>query len=621
MSEPQRLESSFSQEAVDFLHQQNRFLRPCAVSLRSQANIDSLPLVENIAAALNLSRITAQVLVGRGITSTEEARSFLQPTLRDNLPDPAKLPNIEQALALIIDHIQRQELITIYSDFDVDGLTAAAQLALYLQALGARVSHYTPNRFTEGYGLVASAVQKLHRGGSKLLIALDCGTTNQTELRLAQRLGLKTIVIDHHQLSVECPADVLVNPLLDEAGFGAHQLCTAGIVWMFLIHLRRRLSEDETLCQGLVGVETLPEPKDFLDLAALGTLCDMVPLRGLNRLIAHRGLEALRHSNRLGICALKKVSGLNSPKQLNAGHILFALGPRINAAGRLEDGSLVYELLTTNSAKKAESIARLLDRLNEKRRAIEEEVRISCLNILAQRPDLAKRPAFALFGDDFHVGVIGIAAQRLVEQFHVPATVMALSETVIDGKVRQVVKGSVRSIPGFHVANALEALDHYLLGHGGHAQAGGFSLACNKVTEFAEAFVTYAEKTLSPEMLKRHRQADAVISFADIDYKLVEELNLLQPFGIGNPAPVLVCYGVNISSIQGLANGHYRLRLSNGERSLQAVAWRFKGHPLLETNRKVNIAFQPEINTYQGLSTVQLNIKELWEDSDNGFGA
>lgn len=583
---------------------------PAEVIIRHGCSSETEDSELAIAKELNVSPVLARILVSRSIATVADARNFLYPNLRSHLPDPSEVKNIEKAARLLLEAVEDNTLITIYCDFDVDGLSAGAQLYLYLVSLGAKVNYYTPNRFAEGYGLVSSAIEKCVRGGTGLLVAVDCGVTSERELAYAKKLGLKTIVLDHHQMHALPPADILIDPVQDGCPFGKHQLCAAGLVWMLLIVLRKEVSvrwKEKLESKGL----NVPDPKDFLDLAVLGTICDMVPLTGLNRLIAHRGIEALRNTSRPGLIALKEVASV-SKGRLNAGHVSFAMGPRINAAGRLDDASQVFELLTTGNANRAKSLAQCVSKLNDKRKAIEEDMRLACLEMIAKEERFRDVPAFVLFGEDFHLGVVGIVAQRVVEHFNRPAAVMGYGETECRDGRKLIIRGSVRSIKGFDVAHVLQRLDSILLKHGGHAAAGGFSLLPENLEKFETEFVALARELITSEMSKRTRIADVQVTFDELTFELVDQLRMLEPYGIQNPPPLLVTEGVMVESVQSLANGHLKLRLSDGSNSLFALAWRFQGHPLLVKGKKVNIAHHPEINSYGGVSSVQLNVKEVW---------
>lgn len=585
-----------------------RKFQPSRIVVREQERqIDSARVAE-LASALAIPSVVAKIMLCRGIDSVDTARAFLQPSLKTDLVDPSQIKNIGQAVQLLLDAVEQRELITIYCDFDVDGLTSASQLYLFLRSIGAQVNAYAPSRFTEGYGLVRSAVEKLATAGTKLLLTVDCGITSHSELVLARRLGMKTVVLDHHEPHGLPPADVVVDPAQEGCPFQQYRLCAAGLSLMLIIELRRVFRErwPDRIERGEVK---LPDPKDFLDLAALGTICDMVPLTGLNRLIAHRGLESLKRTNRAGLVALKAVAGIRN-ERLSAGSVGFGIGPRINAAGRLSDARDVIDLLTTGSESKASAIASKIDSLNSKRKMVEDEVLSRCLRKLRERGGANDSAALVVFDEGFHLGVIGIVAQRLVERFHRPSAVLALGDGTNGAKVA---KGSVRSIPGFHVARALESVGDTLMNHGGHAEAGGFTVALDRLDEFSQRFVEHAGQTLTKQMLQRQVTADAVVELGEIDYDLVSALGLLGPFGIGNPTPLLVSKGVTIESVSSVSTDHLKFRVSDGDQYGNAIAWRFRGHPLIKRGEIVNLAYSPEINTYQGISTVQLNVKEVWE--------
>ncbi len=561
-----------------------------------------------LAAAAGISEVAARILLSRGFLNAETVRDFLTPNMRSQLPNPATIKNIVAAADLLLDFVESRELITIYNDFDVDGVSSASQLLLYLKALGAKVNTYTPSRFAEGYGLVSAAVEKLGKLGTKLLTTVDCGITSVREIALAKKLGMRAIIVDHHVPGPELPdADVVVDPARDGCPFQEHKLAAAGLVWMLLIVLRQRAKD------RWGDAKVLPDPKDFLDLAALGTICDMVPLIGVNRIIAHRGVEAMRSTTRPGIIALMEVAGVYNNPRFGSGQVSFGLGPRINAAGRLADAAEAVLMLTTDDSNRARSIAAAIDRLNDERRRVEDEVRVACLEMIEASPELATKPALALYGEKFHIGVIGIVAQRLVEAFHRPVAVMAPGELeVAGGKKIPVIKGSVRSVRGFHVAEALQSMGDLLISGGGHSEAGGFSVRYENLEKFQEAFVARAAAVLGADAIRRQILADVEVDFSVIDFELVNELMRFAPFGVGNPSPVLVTRNVDVATVTALKEKHVRVRFSQDRFFMTALGWGFQGHTLLRKGQRVSIAYQPEINVYQGVSSVQLNLREIW---------
>ena len=562
---------------------------------------------EEIASQFNLAILPALMIAARDIGDSLDLQHFLSPTLKDGLPDPREMKNLTPAASRIIEAVLNKDKIAVFSDFDVDGISSAAQLVPFLGEIGADVFHYAPNRFSEGYGLSKFAVEKLANVGTKLLITVDCGATSHEAVSFAKQKGLAVVVIDHHQLHGESPADILVDPAQEGCSFQKHQLCAAGLVWFLLVELRRQILELQSENKSF-SITQVPDPKSFLDLAALGTICDMVPLIGPNRVIATRGIELLEREQRKGLTALKGVSKLSG--RMSTGGVSFGLGPRINAAGRLADASFAFELLTTKDELRAQELAQMIDKLNSERRSIEEAVKLKCLDILGETH--ANLSGLAVFDPSFHAGVIGIVAQRLVEIFHKPAAVMALGEMLIGRKSISVIKGSVRSVKGFHVADALKALSSLLVNHGGHSEAGGFSIEQDKLREFQEAFSDLASRIITPENRIKNLMADAEISFDLIDFIGIEQLEKLQPFGIGNPGPVFVTNEVLVESVSVIAEKHLKVKVKEGQYSLTGLCWNFEGNELLRKGERVNIAYTPEFNSYQGTTTVQLNIKEVW---------
>jgi len=579
---------------------------PARVLLRKE---DCRKEAQQIASRFNLSLLPALVLAAREITDENDVKNFLVPTLKEGLPNPSTMKNLTRAARRILEAIHANEKIAVFSDFDVDGISSAAQLVPFLAELGADVIHYAPNRFTEGYGLSKAAVEKLADAGVKLLITVDCGVTNHEAIEFANKKKLFTLVVDHHQLHGESPADILVDPAQEDCAFHSYKLCAAGIVWFLLVEIRRELQAARAKGEQLLPPErSIPDPKTYLDLAALGTVCDMVPLVGPNRIIAAKGIELIERTSRIGLTALKGVAKLSG--RVNAGGISFGLGPRINAAGRLADAGVAFELLTTKNELRAQELAQGIDRLNAERRDIEEQVKLRSLEILG---DSCKDfHALAVFDPKFHAGVIGIVAQRLVEIFYKPSAVMAPGEMLVGRKSVPVVKGSVRSVGGFHVAEALKTLGSLLISHGGHSEAGGFSIEEQNITEFRHAFSECAKSALAQEARGRSLYADAEIKFDLIDFKGVEQLEKLQPFGIGNPGAVFVTRGVAVESVSVVGEKHLKAKLNDGRFSLTALCWNFEGHACLRKGERIDIAYTPEFNSYQGVTSVQLNVKEAW---------
>lgn len=577
--------------------------------IRSDLIQDYEKTAEKISSALNIPLIVGKILSSRGFSTPEEASDFLYPSLKEHLDDPLKIKNILKASRQIIEAIEKNYSITVYCDFDVDGLTAGAQMLLLLKSMGADISAYVPSRFREGYGLAFSVVDKLKRNGTELLITVDCGISNHDEIAYAKKLGIKTLIIDHHQVGDILPcADVIVNPKQEGCEFKEYNLCAAGLVWMLSIVLIREAKQT----WGEEKIQNIISSKELIDLAALGTICDMVPLIGMNRLIAYRGIEALRQTKRKGLIALKKSAGLSEYGTINSYQVSYVLGPRINAAGRLGDPTNVMQMLTTEHEAKARAVSESLEKLNTQRRAIEEYVLTCCISQIEQDEQLQKHKAIALYAKDYHIGVIGIAAQRLVQEYYKPSAVMAPGELLIGGELRQVVKGSIRGIEGFDVSAALSALSDLCISCGGHTQAGGFSLEFANLETFKSAFFELTNQMITREILQRKVKTDIRARLSDIDIYVAEAIRQLAPFGMGNPSPVLVFEDLEIVQVFPVGENHLKLRVRQGESIRDAIAWKMRGHPSLRKGQRITIASSIEISTYKGISSVQLNIREVW---------
>ncbi|MDR2337340.1 MAG: single-stranded-DNA-specific exonuclease RecJ [Deltaproteobacteria bacterium] len=569
-------------------------------------------LLEQLKQELNLSELVAQILIERGINSLETAKFFLTPSFQNGFENPNQIKNINLLAEELLKFTKAKTPITIFCDFDVDGLTAGAQAYLYLHELGANVGYYVPNRFEDGYGLSLKAVKKIANSGAKVLVTIDCGISNFEEIAYAKSLGLTCFVLDHHQVLTPPPADIIVDPEQDDCPFKPFKLCAAGLIWMLLIVLRQKatvLLEQTT--------QTLPDPKNYIELAALGTVCDMVPLLNLNRLIVYRGLEALKQTKRVGLLALMELTNLVNNPRLNAGSIGFCLGPRINAVGRIGHAANVFELLITKDQTLAKKLAKTINNCNEERKNIEQDSLQKCLNYLKQYPELLENPALAIFNKEFHLGIMGIIAGRLVEQFNVPVAIMSMQEIFdSNGDKRKIIKGSVRGVTWFNVVQALKNISHLCLNCGGHDQAGGFSIEFEKLAEFQAAFIKQAFALLDPSQLKKkYYTCDVEIGFKQLNFKTVNELSKLAPFGVGNPPLLFLTRNVVIQSIITLQNKGYKLLfkdIQGGEFYLYGIIWGAVNKEILEVGKTVNILFSPEINNFGGNSTVQLTLKEIF---------
>jgi single-stranded-DNA-specific exonuclease len=542
-----------------------------------------------IAEQMNLNPVIGRILAARGFQANEDLKHFISPTLKEGLPDPSKLKNLAEACKLIHEVHKAGQGIAICCDFDVDGLSGGSIVHDFFNNAKVASRVFVPDRFVDGYGLNEKVVRQIAKDGYGLLLTIDFGTTNAKELSVARELGLKTIVVDHHHMSTDAPpVDVFINPHQSGCGFASATACAAGLAWYLVLGLRREF--------GLDGID----PRQSLDLACLGTICDMVPLIGMNRVIAKRGLERLTDTHRAGLKALRNVIGIRGA--VGCTDVSFGIGPRLNAAGRLVHGELVVELLTTNDSNKAEKLARQLNDLNVQRQDIEGAVKAEAITQVEK--DTEHRWGLVAWNQEFHTGVIGIVAQRLVEHFYRPAAVMGMD-------VPGVFKGSVRGIKGFSVVDALAACGKYLIKYGGHTGAGGFSVKEQDLLNFKEAFNAECERRLKEIETVPFVDADTEAELSEITIPLVSELKNLAPFGVGNPNPHVLVRNLRVVEVRDIKGAHLKTVLSDGKRFISGVMWRQTSHPALRPNSYVDIVFRPEVSTYQGTTELQANLQAV----------
>ncbi|RMF47249.1 MAG: single-stranded-DNA-specific exonuclease RecJ [Deltaproteobacteria bacterium] len=538
-----------------------------------------------------LRPLTARVLLARGLDG-DEVDSFLQARLTD-MPDPMSMAGMAPAVERLAAAIRDGERITIHGDYDVDGITATALMVDALRAFGAGVDYHIPLRMRDGYGLSAEALRNCAEAGSRVVVSVDCGITAHEEADLARQLGLDLIVTDHHQVPEQLPgALALVNPHRSDCPFPDKNLCGVGVAFMVLVALRRILRE-----QGWFSGRPEPDLRRWLDLVALGTVADMVPLVGLNRPFVRNGLELMERRPRAGIRALKEVAGV---REVTTGAVGFRLAPRLNAAGRIEDAAAGVSLLLGDDYRQALPLARQLDEWNRQRQEIERE---TFEQAAAQVDKLPEAHTLVLANEGWHQGVIGIVASRLVERYGRPTLMIAL-----DGATG---KGSGRSVRGFHLYEGLKKCARNLIGFGGHEFAAGFSLASDRVEALRASFEQAAREALSLEDLVPERQYDGVAELSEFDDAQVRELEGLAPFGMGNPEPVFLAESVALTRVERVGDGrHLRCQVRQDGSSLAAIGFNLADR-LDEANGPVDILFTPGYNRWNGRETLQLRLKDI----------
>jgi single-stranded-DNA-specific exonuclease len=558
---------------------------------------------------LGLSEPVAITLVRRGYRTPEQAQAFLE---ADETHDPGEFRSMSAVVERVAAAIDADERITVHGDFDVDGVCATTILVSTLRDLGAECDWLIPDRLTDGYGLTPANVELIAERGTKLLITVDCGVTAVEEVAQAKALGIDVIVTDHHQRSEELPDCPILHPEID--GYPFEQLCGTGVAWKLSCALRAGSGEVPSEQQREGSDGTSPDPaheadrhcNQDLDLVALATVADVVPLVGENRALVKRGLEELRLMRRPGMKALVEAAKCE-PTRMDEGDLAFRLAPRINAAGRLYRADAGVELFLTEDTGRAAEIANELSRANGERRATEREVANEAETALRDLPDaLREAPALVVAGEGWHPGVIGIVASRMVERHNRPAIVISL-----DGEGGG--RGSGRSIPGFDLLAALEACAEHLTSFGGHRAAAGLALEAKSLDAFRDAFAAHAAAALGPEDLMRTERIDAMVGGADLGLDLAEELGRLAPFGMGNPGVRLLVPAASVRDVRpmGQEGKHSRFNLHSGAHRALGVAF---GRSKLGVGAEdtVDAAVRLEVNHWNGAVEPRVVLNEIY---------
>ena len=550
----------------------------------------------SLAAALDIAPVVARLLCQRGFTDPERAFRFLNPSL-DQLHDPMALAGMRVAVDRVLAAVANNERIAIHGDYDVDGITSTVILRRALELLGGDVVHFLPERLRDGYGLQPAAIERLHADGVRLVISVDCGIRGADAAKRARELGVDLIITDHHEPDVELPpALAVINPKRADCSYPDKHLAGVGVALKLV----------QALCTRANREAWLP---GFVKVAAIGTLADVVPLVGENRVIAKVGLDLLsKGPHKVGLRALLDVSGLTG-KTIDSYHIGFMVAPRVNAAGRMSTPDIAARLLLAVDEAMAEEVRELalrLDGENVKRQEEEAEILAAAKKIVTGDPDVGARSVLVVAGDHWHRGVIGIVASKLVDAFHRPAIVLS-----VEGDIAH---GSCRSIPCFDMLGALERCAHLLTRFGGHRQAAGLALDPQRVREFRLAVNDVADETLGPDDLMPRLRIDADLGFRGITGSVAAGVASLAPFGAGNPKPVFAARGVEIiDGPRKLKERHLRMALKQDGRIFRAVAWRAaERHDSLTVHKaSVDVAFSLDQNQYNGETFVELSIADF----------
>ncbi len=509
--------------------------------------------------------------------------------------DPLRLKGMADAVKRLLDAYSSHEPVCVYGDYDVDGITGTSLLVSFLRETGFDCRYFIPNRFDDGYGLNCDSIKQISSLGASLIISVDCGITAVKEAQYCRELGIDLIVVDHHAPGDEIPdAAAVINPLQPGCNYPFKALAGVGVAFNLLVALRGGLRD-----AGLFGSQSGPDLRQWLDLVALGTIADVVSLTGQNRIYVFHGLKQLTNSNKAGIVALKKVAGITG--EVSCGQVGFRLAPRLNAAGRMESAVPGVDLLLSNDDQASQLISAELDAANAERQNVERSIFDEAVKLVESSGMYPDCHSIVLASNNWHQGVVGIVASRLVERYNRPTILIAINP---DGTA----KGSGRSIHGFHLLDALKPCANFLERFGGHRYAAGVSINPAKLDAFVEAFESEAESKLTSDDLIPRLEIDAEVQPEEVDVELVLELKKLEPFGAGNPEPVLMMRGLKVMERRVVGETHLKLRLACKGRTFNAIAFKMAQR---ETDGLVDIVFFPEMNEWNGSSSLQLKIKDL----------
>ena len=541
--------------------------------------------------------IISQILVSRGILDIEAARRYLHPSLND-LHSPFLMQDMKKGVSRLLKAIHDHEEIIIYGDYDADGITSVVILYKFIKEITPHINYYIPDRVQEGYGLKIPAIDKFKNNNVKLLITVDCGISDVEQIAYAQSIGIDTIVLDHHEISGPLPPAVAsINPNREDCSFPFKGLAGVGIAYNFLIALRGSLNKE-----GFWRDRNHPNLKEYLDIVTLGTIGDMAPLIDENRIFAKIGLELITESQRPGIKALKEVSGVDN-QPIDSFKASFSLIPRINAAGRIASAMDAVKLLLADDLTEARMLAEKLDSYNRNRQLMEKKILNEILERISKNNVIEKMNSFVFASDKWHPGVIGIVASRLVGLFNRPAFVISLNNGVG--------KGSGRSVSDFNIYKGIQQCAPLLLSYGGHYHAAGISIKEENIDEFASLLDEIIQSSFELTQQSSPIIIDSECQISDISLELIEQLDILAPFGSKNPEPLLYARNIKVSSPIVVGNSHLKMWVNSNGTSFDSI-WFNMGKYQTELNdANIDIVFTPQINNWNGSPSIQLKMKDV----------
>lgn len=555
--------------------------------------------VAALSSATGLMPLTARILAARGLMEPEAVTAFLSPGLSSML-DPFLMSGMAQAVERLVAARRNGEQVCIYGDYDVDGISATALLVSGFTALGLRASYHIPSRMEDGYGLNSEALVLIRERGCHLVVSVDCGVTALEEARLCREIGLDLIITDHHQPLPALPdATAVINPHRPDCSYPFKGLAGVGVAFNLLVAVRSRLRE-----LGFFS-NNGPDLRQWLDLVALGTIADLVPLVEQNRLLVAAGLQRMGTGCRIGLAALKQVAGVAG--EVSSGQVGFQLAPRLNAVGRLESAVPGVELLLTDDPQRAAALAAELDAANTERRQVERRIFEEAVEMLEATGWSAERRSIVLSSSDWHQGVVGIVASRLVERYHRPTILIAELE---DGSG----KGSGRSIAGFHLLEALHDCAGYLLRYGGHRAAAGVTVPPGQIDRFAAVFEQAVAHRMGDTVPIPELLLDATVQPEELTLQSVAELQRLGPFGMGNQTPLLLLSDLQVKEVRSFGQNNLMLRLHGERVQYKAVGW---GMADRVVPARVDLACTVKIDSWNGREQLKLELKDFRNAEDN----
>ena len=549
--------------------------------------------VGEFAKKFGMSLVMAVVFLNRGIDTEEKLKNYLKKPL-DSIYNPMLLPNMSDACERIKKAIDNHEKITIYGDYDADGVTSTSILYMFLSENGANVDYYIPDRFSEGYGLNIMAVNRISKSGTKLLITVDCGIVSTGEVQLAKAQGMDVIITDHHTLQEKIPETIVVHPRLEESEYPFGELAGVGVAFKLILGLG-----------VLLGMKSSDVFNKYVGIAAIGTIADVVPLKDENRVIVDRGVRELQKTENYGLNSLMDIAGMNR-EIMNATSVAFGISPRINAAGRLENAKMAVELILAENHEDGYKKALELDAKNRERQAIEQKILAEALEMIDKDCNFEKKKVMVLAGEGWHHGVIGSVASRLCEKFYKPCIILTIENGLC--------KGSARSIPGFNMFSALSECSDLLTKFGGHSQAAGLTLSLADLEIFTGKINKYADSVLTEDDMIRKIEIDCRIKPTDVSIEYARALGVLEPYGAENEKPVFSLCGMNVSMIgkMGADGKHLRIRLVSNGKYINCVGFGMGDYAdMIKEGDLIDVAFNMDINDFNGTKSVQLMLKDI----------